>query len=183
VIVVIDASAGLERQDLAIADLVVEEGRAPLIAANKCDLVADRTAAAAALARRLSDSLPQVRGLRPLWLSARTGEGFDAVLPAVLHAHELWDRRIPTPRLNRWLADATARTPPPSVAPGRPVRLRYVTQTKARPPTFVLFANRPDAVPESYLRFLANDLRKAFGLPGIPLRLSVRRTRNPYDPG
>jgi GTP-binding protein len=180
VIVVIDGSAGLERQDLAIADLVVEEGRAPLIAVNKCDLVADRAAAAAALAGRLSDSLPQVRGLPALWLSALTGEGIGAVLPAVLHAHELWNCRVPTPRLNRWLADATKRTPPPSASPGRPIRLRYVTQTKTRPPTFALFANRPDAIPESYLRFLANELRSAFGLPGIPLRLSVRRTRNPY---
>ena len=179
-VIVIDASVGLERQDLAIADRVIEEGRAPLIAVNKCDLVADRPAVAATLVRRLESSLPQVRGLRPLWLSALTGEGLEAVVPAVVRAQELWNSRIPTPRLNRWLADATARTPPPSAAHGRPVRLRYVTQTKTRPPTFALFANRPEAVPESYLRFLANDLRADFGLVGIPLRLSVRRTRNPY---
>ena len=179
-VIVIDASVGLERQDLAIADLVIEEGRAPLIAVNKSDLVVDRPAATAALVRRLENSLPQVRGLCPLWLSALTGEGLEAVVPAVIRAQELWNSRIPTPRLNRWLADATARTPPPSAARGRPVRLRYVTQTKTRPPTFALFANRPEAVPESYLRFLANDLRADFGLAGIPLRLSVRRTRNPY---
>jgi GTP-binding protein len=181
VVIVIDGTAGLERQDLAIADLVIEEGRAPLIAINKSDLIADRATATTAFARRLSDSLPQVRGLRPLWISALTGEGTEAVLPAVLQAQELWSRRLSTPRLNRWLADATKRTPPPSAAPGRPVRLRYVTQTKTRPPTFALFANRPDAIPEAYLRFLANDLRKGFGLAGIPLRLSVRRTRNPYE--
>ena len=181
-LIVVDGTVGLERQDLAIVDLVAEEGRAPLLAVNKSDLVADRASVGVAIARRLEESLPQVRGLRPLWLSAMTGEGVPALLPAVLHIHELWSRKLSTPRLNRWLADATARTPPPS-AQGRPVKLRYVTQTKARPPTFVIFANRPDALPESYVRYLANGLRADFGLDGIPLRLTIRRTRNPYDPG
>ena len=179
VVIVIDGTAGLERQDLAIADLVVEEGRAPLIAVNKSDLIGERAAAAAGIARRLETSLPQVRGIRPLWLSALTGEGLEALLPAVLRLHEVWSRKLPTPRLNRWLAAAVARTPPPSVQ-GRPVRLRYVAQTRTRPPTFVLFANRPEAVSDAYLRYLANGLRDDFGLDGVPLRLSVRRTRNPY---
>ena len=182
VLIVIDGTAGLERQDLVIADLVITEGRAPLIVVNKSDLIEDRAAAAAMLARRLEESLPQVRGTRPLWLSGLTGDGVDALLPAVLDLHRRWSRRLPTPQLNRWLAAAVGRTPPPA-AHGRPVRLRYVAQTHTRPPTFVLFANRPDAVAESYLRYLGNALRDDFGLGGVPLRLSVRRTRNPYGTG
>ena len=182
VVIVIDGTAGLERQDLAIADLVVEEGRAPLLAINKADLMQDRSAAAAAIARRLEASLPQVRGIRTLWLSALTGDGLAALLPAALRLHEVWSRRLPTPQLNCWLASAVARTPPPS-AQGRPVRLRYVAQTRTRPPTFALFANRPEAISEAYLRYLANGLRDDFGLDGVPLRLSLRRTRNPYAAG
>ncbi len=182
VLIVIDATTGLERQDLAIADLVVEEGRAPLIVVNKSDLVEDRTAAAALLARRLEESLPQLRGTQPLWLSGLTGHGVGALLPAVMRLHRQWSRRLPTPQLNRWLAAAVGRTPPPT-AQGRPVRLRYMAQTNTRPPTFVLFANRPEAVAESYLRYLGNALRDDFGLDGVPLRLSVRRTRNPYKAG
>lgn len=182
VLIVIDATAGLERQDLAIADLVIGEGRAPLIVVNKSDLLEDRTAAAALLARRLEESLPQLRGTRPLWLSGLTGNGVEALLPAVLRLHRQWSRRLPTPQLNRWLAAAVGRTPPPA-AQGRPVRLRYMAQTNTRPPTFVLFANRPEAVPESYLRYLGNALRDDFGLDGVPLRLSLRRTRNPYKAG
>lgn len=182
VVIVIDGTAGLERQDLAIADLVAEEGRAPLLAVNKSDLLLDRSAAAAGIARRLEASLPQVRGMRPLWLSALTGDGLEVLLPAVLRLHDVWSRKLPTPRLNRWLASAVARTPPPSVQ-GRPVRLRYVTQTRTRPPTFTLFANRPEAISEAYLRYLANSLRDDFGLDGVPLRLSLRRTHNPYAAG
>ncbi|MBK8208607.1 MAG: ribosome biogenesis GTPase Der [Rhodospirillales bacterium] len=182
VVIVVDGTTGLERQDLAIADLVAEEGRAPVLAINKCDLVADRGAASKVIGRRLDESLPQLRGLRLLWLSALSGENVPALLPAVVRAHELWSRRLATPKLNRWLAAAIARTPPPS-AQGQPVKLRYVTQTKTRPPTLVVFANRPEAVLESYLRYLANSLRDDFGLDGIPLRLSVRRTRNPYAGG
>lgn len=179
VVIVVDGTSGLERQDLAIADLVAEEGRAPVLAVNKCDLVADRSAASKVIGRRMEESLPQLRGLRPLWLSALSGENVPALLPAVVSVHELWSRRVSTPKLNRWLAAAIGRTPPPS-AQGQRVKLRYVTQTKTRPPTIVVFANRPEAVPESYLRYLANSLRDDFGLDGIPIRLSVRRTRNPY---
>jgi GTP-binding protein len=179
VIIVADATAGLERQDLAIADLVVDEGRASVLAMNKWDLVTDREAAENAVALRLEQSLPQVRGLRTIALSALTGEGMGQLLPTVLQTYDVWTRQVPTPRLNRWLAEATAQQPPPS-AQGRPVRIRYAVQKKARPPTFVLFANRPREVPESYLRYLANGLRNSFGLDGVPLRLSLRRTRNPY---
>lgn len=180
VVIVIDGTVGLERQDLAIADVVVEEGRAPLLAINKSDLVAARESTTATISQRLEESMPQLRGLRPLWISARSGAGIEELLPAAMRLHGLWSSRLSTPRLNQWLANAVQRTPPPSALRGQPVRLRYVTQTKNRPPTFIVFANRPEAVADSYMRYLVNDLRDQFGLHGIPLRLSVRRTRNPY---
>jgi GTPase len=178
-VIVVDGAVGLEKQDIAIADRVVEEGRAPLLAINKWDRVTDQKVAQDAIARRLEQSLSQARGLRTVMLSALTGEGMDRLLPAVLQTYEVWTRQIPTPRLNRWLHVMTTRQQPPS-AHGRPVKLRYAVQTKGRPPTFVLFANRPQEVSDSYLRYLANGLRDSFDLPGVPLRLSVRRSRNPY---
>jgi len=179
VVILVDATVGLDKQDLSIAELVVEEGRAPVLAVNKWDMIPDRGRVTGSITRRLEDSLPQARGLRPVFLSAATGEGLGSLLPAVLAAYELWNRKLGTPRLNRWLADMTEKHAPPS-AHGRPVKLRYMTQTKARPPTFLLFSNRPEELPEAYLRYLANGLRESFGLAGIPLRLTVRRTRNPY---
>ena len=179
VVVVVDATVGLEKQDLTIADLVIEEGRAPVLALNKWDRVVDRKAAREAVASRLEQSLPQVRGLRVVPLSALTGEGLDELLPTVLQVYDVWNRHLPTPRLNRWLADMTSRQAPPS-ARGRPVKIRYMAQTTRRPPGFVLIANRPQEVPESYLRYLANGLRDSFDLGGVPLRLSLRRSRNPY---
>jgi GTP-binding protein len=181
VVVVLDATAGLEKQDLTIASLVVEEGRAPVLALNKWDQVTDRAAVLAAVRERLEQSLPQARGLAVVPLSALTGERLNTLLPAVLRAYDAWNLQVPTGRLNRWLADATRRQPPPG-AGGRPIKLRYMTQTKARPPTFAVFANRPDAVPDAYLRYLANGLRDAFGFAGVPLRLSLRRSKNPYVP-
>ena len=179
VVIVIDAIAGLERQDLTIGSLVADEGRAPVLALNKWDRIADRKATLVAVQRRLDQSLPQVRGLRVVPVSALTGEGLDKLLPAVLQAHDVWTRQLTTSRLNRWLAEATARQAPPSVH-GKPVKIRYMSQTKTRPPSFVLFANRPQAVQESYLRYLANGLRDSFELQGVPLRLVLRRSRNPY---
>ncbi|MBI4183270.1 MAG: ribosome biogenesis GTPase Der [Proteobacteria bacterium] len=179
VVLVVDASFGLERQDLAIARHVVEEGRALVIAANKWDLVADRRAARAAIDDRLETSLPQARGLPVVALSALTGEGIGRLLPAVLAIHAVWNARVPTGALNRWLAERTEAHPPPMVA-GRRLRLRYLTQIKARPPTFLLFTGRPREVPESYLRYLENGLREAFGLAGVPIRFVLRKSRNPY---
>jgi GTP-binding protein len=179
VVIVADATAGLEKQDLTIADLVVEEGRAPVLALNKWDRVVDRKATMNAVVLRLQQSLPQVRGLRVVPLSALTGEGLDTLLPTVLQIYDVWNRQLSTPRLNRWLADMTSRQAPPS-AQRRPVKIRYMAQTKRRPPTFVLFANRPQEVPESYLRYLANGLRDSFDLGGVPIRFSLRRSRNPY---
>ncbi len=162
--------------------MVAEEGRAPVLAANKWDRIEDRGAALRQIETRLAESLPQLKGLRPLRLSALTGEGVERLLPAALGAYETWNRHVATGPLNRWLAEMLANHPPPRVA-GRPLKIRYVTQVKARPPTFAVFANRPDAMPEEYLRYLSNGLRAAFRLDAVPLRLTLRRGRNPYAGG
>ena len=178
-VVVVDASLPLDRQDYAIARIAVREGRAIVIALNKWDLVRDRGAARKALNARLSRSLPQAKGVTLVPLSALTGDGVAGLMPAVFEAAARWERRIGTGPLNRWLAEVVAATPPP-VAQGRPNRLRYITQPRARPPTFAVFASRPGAVPDSYVRFLTNGLRTRFKLPGVPIRLSLRGGHNPY---
>ncbi len=162
--------------------MATDEGRALVIAVNKWDLVRDRAAAARAIDDRLERSLAQVRGVPWVALSALTGFGVDGLMPQVFAAHERWARRIATSRLNRWLEEAVARHPPPAAA-GRATRIRYITQVKARPPTFALFANHPKAVHETYLRFLANELREAFDLPGVPIRFMLRKGKNPYAGG
>ena len=179
VVLMLDAEAPPERQDLAIADHVIEEGRAPVIVLNKWDLVADRAGAMMRLKDRLQTSLPQVRGVPVVPLSALTGAGVDRLLPAAFAAFETWNKRIATAGLNRWLDGVLEHHPPP-VARGRRLRLRYITQVKARPPSFVLFASRPDALPESYQRYLVTGLRETFGLHGVPIRLHTRRGKNPY---
>ena len=178
-VVVLDAAAPADRQDYAIARFAVEEGRAIVIALNKWDLVADRAAAMKALQARFSRSLPQAKGVALVPLSALTGAGVGELMPAVFEAVARWDRRIGTGPLNRWLSETVAAKPPP-VARGRPNRLRYITQPRARPPTFAVFASRPGDVPESYVRFLTNALRARFELPGAPIRMSLRKGRNPY---
>ncbi|HSR56225.1 MAG TPA: ribosome biogenesis GTPase Der, partial [Alphaproteobacteria bacterium] len=175
----LDATVMLERQDLAIARNVVEEGRALVIAANKWDLVEDPDAAIARLRDRLEASLPQIKGVETVTISALTGHNLDRLMKAVIRSHEQWNRRLPTGALNRWLEEVLLRHPPPAVS-GRRLRLRYITQAKARPPTFILFASRPGQIPQSYLRYLENALRESFGLFGVPLRLIPRGGRNPY---
>ncbi len=179
VAVVVDGATGMEKQDLGIAAMAAEEGRALLIVVNKWDLVNDGRAAMARLRDRLGDSLPQARGVETVPLSALTGRRLKTLLPAVFSVHEVWNRRVMTGPLNRWLSETVDRHPPPFAGRHRP-RLRYVTQAKARPPTFVLFASRPEAVGETYLRYLENELRTAFDLPGTPIRMRLRRGRNPY---
>jgi len=179
VVLVLDATEGLEKQDLTIARRTIEEGRALLIAINKWDVVEDRAAVLQGVNDRLERSLTQVRGLPVVTFSAKTGEGLKRLLPAVLDVHKRWNTRVPTGQLNRWLADATERHPPPAVA-GRRIRLRYATQAKMRPPTFVLFCSRPKDLPTSYERYLAHDLRETFGLEGVPVRLLLRKGENPY---
>ncbi|MEE9545462.1 MAG: ribosome biogenesis GTPase Der [Rhodospirillales bacterium] len=182
VVLVVDGEAGMDKQDLSIARLVADEGRGLILAINKWDLVKDREAALRRLRDRLGTSLAQARGVPLLTLSALTGGGVDKLLPKVLAVFELWSRRVATGELNRWLAAVGERHPPP-VSKGRRVRLRYITQAKSRPPTFILFASRPEGLPDSYLRYMTNELREAFDLPGVPIRLHLRKGRNPYAGG
>ncbi len=179
VVILIDGELGLEKQDLQIADMVAEEGRAPLLVVNKWDRVGDRSAALAAMTDRVGQALPQLKGLKIVTLSALTGEGVGALLPAALAVYAIWNRRVPTAALNTWLSAAQAAHAPPRIG-NRPLKFRYATQIKARPPAFALFANRPEVVPEAYLRYLTNGLREAFDLPGVPIRLTLRRSKNPY---
>ncbi|OAN42973.1 ribosome biogenesis GTPase Der [Paramagnetospirillum marisnigri] len=180
VVLVMDAAAILDKQDLTIARLVVDEGRALVIAINKWDMVDDPQTALKRLRDRLETSLPQAKGVTTVTLSALTGRGVDRLIDAVLETWDTWNRRIPTAGLNRWLEEVIERHPPPALPGGRRYKIRYMTQAKARPPTFVLFATKPDQLPESYIRYLINGLREAFKLPGVPIRLHMRAGKNPY---
>lgn len=182
VILLIDAELGVEKQDLKIASQVVEEGRALVIALNKWDVIEDRLAAQRAVNDSLERSLPQLKGVATVPISALTGQGVAKLMPAALDAYELWNARIATPEFNRWLAMVTDAHPPPA-AQGRATRLRYGAQIKTRPPTFTLFCNRPKLVPDSYMRYLENEMRRDFGLAGVPLRLYLRASKNPYVDG
>jgi GTP-binding protein len=179
VILVIDATQPLEKQDLTIADLVAREGRAIVFVVNKWDLVKDRSATLKHLRDGVDGLLPQVTGAALIGVSALTGEGIDRVMPAVMEAERLWNTRVPTAQLNRFLEEALSRHPPPAIH-GRRVRIRYMTQAKARPPSFVLFGNQLNALPESYLRYLTNALRASFSLKGTPIRFTLRTSKNPY---
>jgi GTP-binding protein len=179
VIVVLDATIPFEKQDLQIADLIVREGRALVVAFNKWDLIDTPQATLAELREKTERLLPQVRGLRAVTLSAETGRGLDKLMEAVVGTHEVWNRRVSTGRLNRWLEGVVAQHPPPAVA-GRRLRIKYVTQVKTRPPGFVLSCSRPEAVPASYVRYLVNALRDAFDLPGVPIRMALRASENPF---
>ncbi|MGB0577087.1 MAG: ribosome biogenesis GTPase Der [Alphaproteobacteria bacterium] len=178
-VLVLDGTVMAERQDLKIAEHVVEEGRALIIALNKWDLIDDRAAALSKLTDRLERSLPQVRGIPIVTMSALTGNGIDRLMPAVKKAFEIWKIRLPTGPLNRWLEDILDNHPPP-LSKGRRLRLRYITQVKGRPPTFAVFSSRPADFPESYRRYLVNSLRETFGLDGVPIRLNLRGGKNPY---
>lgn len=179
VILLLDAERPFEEQDLRIADLVVREGRALVIGYNKSDLVTDPKVLSR-LREEADHWLPQVKGVPIVHLSGLTGRGLDKLLEAVVEAHRVWNIRIATNPLNRFLQEATDSHPPPAVS-GRRVKIRYMTQAKARPPSFVIFCSRADAIPESYLRYIANGLRERFGLPGVPLRFTLREKDNPYD--
>ncbi len=182
VIVVIDATQPFEKQDLTIADMIEKEGRAVVFAVNKWDLVEDRAGAIGNLRRQLDESLPQLSGSPLIAISARSGEGIDRLLPAVLKADRAWNTHVPTSALNRFLEDALTRHAPPAVK-GRRVRIRYMTQPKVRPPTFALFGNQLSALPEAYQRYLVNGLRDGFHLEGTPIRLRMRGGKNPYVDG
>ena len=179
VLLVVDAKEGLHDQDLAIAQLIEREGRACVLALNKWDAVADRAAARLAITERLESSLAQMKGIPVVAFSALTGAGLDKLLPVVRRTHAVWNTRVPTGELNRWFEGALARHPPPLVQ-GRRLKLRYITQAKARPPTFIAFGSRAERMPDDYRRYLVNGLRESFSLPGTPIRLQLRGTKNPY---
>ena len=179
VVLVIDALLGLEEQDLQLARLVEREGRACVLAVNKWDAVPDRNAARKAVSERLESSMAQMKGIPVVTLSALTGAGVERVLPAVRRVHETWNTRVATGELNRWFESALERHQPPLVD-GRRLKLRYTTQAKARPPTFIVFGTRAEQTPEDYQRYLVNGLRDRFNLPGTPIRLQFRGTKNPY---
>ena len=179
VIVLIDAQTPFEEQDVRIADLVEREGRAIVIGINKVDLIEREPGVRSRLREETDRLLPQIRGVPVVALSAQSGEGLDRLMAAVMESHAVWNRRAPTAALNRFLADAVAAHPPPA-ARGRRLRLAYITQPKARPPTFVLFSSRASALPETYRRYLINGLRETFALPGTPIRLTLRTKANPY---
>jgi len=178
-VLLLDAEHPFEKQDLQIADLISQEGRALVIAVNKWDLVRDREKRLAALRETCQRLLPQVKGVTLVPVSAMTGKGLDRLMQAILAADALWNRRLPTHALNQWLQGAVEAHPPPAVS-GRRIKLRYITQANARPPTFVLFCSRPKALPESYSRYLVNALREGFDMPGVPIRLNLRKGANPF---
>ena len=180
VVLLIDSGRPFEHQDLTIGDLVASEGRAIVIAVNKWDLVEDKQKRLGELRATLDDTLAQVAGCRLVTVSALSGRGIDKVMDAVLDAYEIWNKRVSTPELNRWLNEAVERNAPPAVS-GRRIRLRYITQPSARPPTFITFCSKPDDVPRSYIRYLTNSLRAVFGMPGVPIRFHLRKGDNPYD--
>ncbi|MCE9651063.1 MAG: ribosome biogenesis GTPase Der [Parvibaculum sp.] len=179
VAVTLDASIPFERQDLHIADLVEQEGRAMIIVVNKWDVVEDPQAKLRELKEELERLLPQVRGLPIVTLSALTGRGTDKLMPAIEKVHTLWNARVSTAKLNRWLEDAISRHPPPAVK-GRAINLKYMSQVKSRPPTFAVFSSRAEEVPTAYRRYLVNGLREAFDLPAVPIRLFMRARKNPF---
>ena len=181
VVVLLDATIPFEKQDLQIADLVVREGRALVIGVNKWDLVEDRVGKLKELREEADRLLPQVRGVQLVTLSGLAGQGLGRLMDACVTAYDLWNTRISTGRLNRWLTGLLEHHPPPAVS-GRRLKIRYMTQAKTRPPFFVIFGSRPEAMPESYLRYMVNGLRETFEMPGVPIRIQMRSGGdNPFD--
>jgi GTP-binding protein len=179
VVLLMDVEHAFEEQDLRIADLVEREGRALVIGISKWDLSEKRAGGIARLHEEADRRLPQLKGVPVIGVSGLTGEGLDRLMQAIVDIHQVWNRRAPTHELNRWLGEVTSAHPPPAVS-GRRLRLNYVTQAKSRPPSFVLFCTRADAVPDAYRRYLVNGLREAFDLPGTPIRLTLREKANPF---
>lgn len=179
VVIVLDATIPFEKQDLQIADLVIREGRTPIIVFNKWDLIANRQETLKELYEKLERLLPQVKGLRAVPISGERAEGIDRLMENIETVHRVWNRRVSTGQLNRWLESVVTHHPPPAVS-GRRLKVKYITQVKTRPPGFVISCSRPDAMPQSYLRYLVNALRQSFDMPGVPIRLSLRTSENPF---
>jgi len=182
VVLLLDATKGLEHQDLKIASMVLEEGRALMIAINKWDVAEDASKLFNGIRGALDEGLAQVRGVPLLAVSARTGKGLDDLIAAGFSIRESWSRRVPTSALNRWFDDALAANPPPAPG-GKRIKLRYITQAKTRPPGFVLFGTRLDELPESYKRYLVNSIRRELGFDAVPIRLNLRSPKNPFAKG
>jgi len=179
VVLVMNAQNKFEEQDLRIADLIEREGRALVIAVNKWDLMGKQSNLISALRTDADHLLPQVKGMPIVAVSGMMGEGIDRLMSAIEQAYAVWNKRIPTAALNRWFEQAVGANPPPAVS-GRRLKLNYITQAKARPPSFILFCSRADAVPQSYLRYLVNSLREFFEVPGTPVRITLREKDNPF---
>ncbi|WP_338424435.1 ribosome biogenesis GTPase Der [Sphingopyxis kveilinensis] len=180
VVLLLDATKGLEAQDLRIADRVLQEGRALIVALNKWDIAEDPSSLFNGVRAALDDGLSQVKGVPVLSISGATGKGIDTLVRVAFEQRAIWTNRVSTARLNRWFESAVTANPPPAPG-GKRIKLRYITQARTRPPTFVVFGSRTDALPGSYERYLVNGMRKELGFQGVPVRLNFRNSRNPYD--
>jgi GTP-binding protein len=181
VVLLLDAQIPFEKQDLTLADLVEREGRAMVIAVNKWDTIEDKPKALMELREQLERYLPQLKGIPLVTISGLQGRNIDKLMAAIFAVERAWNTHVSTARLNRWLAGMVEGHPPPAIA-GRRLKLRYMTQAKIRPPSFILFASRPEALPNAYQRYLVNGMREAFDIPGTPIRLWLRGGKNPYAP-
>ncbi|MBL41170.1 MAG: ribosome biogenesis GTPase Der [Rhodospirillaceae bacterium] len=179
VLLLLDANIGIDAQDLRIAKLVIEEGRGLIILINKIDLVRDFDVMVNNINHRLNKSLHQARGINTVYISAENKKGLDKIFYSILEVYNLWNKRVPTNELNKWLEKATEKHPLPSIS-GKKIKIRYITQLKSRPPTFILFSSKGNKIPKSYLNFLVNEIRNQFDFPGVPIRLYIRKPRNPY---
>jgi GTP-binding protein len=179
VVLLIDPDRAFEQQDLTIGNMILEEGRALVIAINKWDLVEDKEAVLKDLRETVAEKFAEAAGVTVITLSAVSGRGVDRLMKSILDAHAIWARRISTADINRWLRVAVERHAPPQ-SKGRRIRIRFMTQASARPPTFVAFCSQPGGIPASYLRYLTNSIREAFGMPGTPIRFNLRKGANPY---
>lgn len=179
VVLLVDPERPFEQQDLTIGNMIIEEGRALVIAINKWDLVEDKAATLKDLKETVAEKFAEAAGVSVVTISAVSGRNIDKLMKAILDAHDVWARRVSTADINRWLQVAVSRHAPPQ-SKGRRIRIRYMTQPSARPPTFIAFCSQPGGIPASYLRYLTNSLREAFGLPGTPIRINLRKGSNPY---
>lgn len=179
VVLLIDAERPFEHQDLTIGHRITEEGRALVVAINKWDLIAEKQKTLRELKKTVAESLAQVPDVPVVAISARSETGLDPLMSAITKTYATWNRRVPTPQLNRWLEEALGKHAPPAAA-GKRIKIRYITQPSTRPPTFVAFCQRAEALPKSYVKYLTNSLREAFDLPGVPIRFSLRKGENPY---
>jgi len=180
VVIVFDSTIPFEKQDLQLVDLVIREGRAAVLAFNKWDMIEEPQAVLADLREKTERLLPQARGIRAVPISGQTGRGLDKLMQSIIDTDRVWNKRISTARLNRWLEQTQVQHPPPAVS-GRRIKLKYMTQVKARPPAFMISCTRSDALPESYTRYLINGLRNDFDMPSVPIRIHYRSPDNPYE--